>query len=228
MSLSSCGQNHFFNNGVKGSGNITTESRNANEDYKSIEVSQGIQVVVEQTQIPSIRVEVDDNLQEHIITKIENGVLKVYADKSFNATEAPIVMVKTPVINGLKTTSGAEITSSNILITDKIEVKTTSGSEIKIEVEADFISMDSSSGSSIEVSGKALKATTSSSSGSEIDAKNLLANEVKSNSSSGSSTAVNPILLLEADASSGSSIHYYTIPKTLAKEASSGASIKEK
>ena len=226
--FSSCNSGFNIGDGIQGSGNIITETRPATQDFKSIEVSQGIKVNVEQADTKSITVEADDNLQEHIITKIENGVLKIESDKNYNSTETPVVNVKMPVVNGLSASSGSEINSSNVLITENIKIKSSSGSQINIDVEADAISLESTSGSSIEAGGKALKLETSSSSGSEIDAENLMANEVISQTSSGSSTVVYPIVKLDAKASSGSSISYHKIPKTLSKEESSGGSVDEK
>ena len=219
--FSSCGM------GIKGSGTITTENRTVAEDFKSIKVSQGIEVIVEQADKKSITVEVDDNLQEHIITKIENGVLEIKADESFDATETALVKVKMPVINGLSASSGSEITSQNVLITENINVKSSSGSEIKIDVEADFIKAESSSGSTIEVNGKALKVETVSTSGSKLDAKNLMANEIIAKAESGGEISVYPILKLEAKASSGGDINYHKVPKTVSKEEHSGGSVSE-
>ena len=215
--------------GIKGSGNVTTETRTVNEDFKNIEVSSGIKVIVEQSDNKLITVETDENLQKHIITKVENGVLKIECDESYNTTNnGPVVNVKMPVINGLSSSSGSEITNIKTLITDKIDVKSNSGSKININVEADDITLESESGSNIEASGKALKLETSSSSGSEIKADKLMTNEVIAQSSSGSSTSVYPIVKLDAKASSGSSIHYYKTPKNISKGESSGGSINQK
>jgi len=215
-----------FGNGIKGSGNLTTETRSANEDFKSIEVSYGIKVNVEQADVKSISVEADDNLQKHIITKIENGVLKIDSNESYNSTETPMVNVKMPVISGLRASSGSEIFSIGTLISNNINAKSSSGSSINIEVEADAITLESSSGSTIEARGKALNLETTSSSGSTIDAKDLMANEVIAQTTSGSSTSVYPILKLEAKASSGSSIDYHKVPKTIIKKESSGGSVE--
>jgi Putative auto-transporter adhesin, head GIN domain len=225
--FSSC--NHAFNlvNGIKGSGKITTETRTVNEDFKSIEVSSGIKVIVEQSDSKLITVETDENLQKHIITKVENGVLKIECDESYNL-ESPVVNVKMPVIHGLSSSSGSEIISPKTLITDKIDVKSNSGSKINITVEADAISLESASGSSIEASGKALNLVTSSSSGSNIEADKLMTNEVIAQSASGSSTSIYPIVKLEAKASSGGSIRYYKDPKTILKEENSGGSVQQK
>ncbi len=225
--FSSCNSGFNFGNGIKGSGNITTETRPATQDFKNIEVSQGIKVNVEQADNTSITVETDDNLQEHIITKIENGVLKIESDKNYNATESPIVNVKMPIVNGLSASSGSEIKSSKKLISNTINVKSSSGSRITIEVESDAITLESSSGSEIKAGGKALKLETTSSSGSSINAKDLMSNEVIAQTTSGSSTSVYPILKLDAKASSGSSIDYYKVPKTVAKEENSGGSVSK-
>ncbi len=226
--FSSC--NHAFNlvNGIKGSGKTTTETRTVNEDFKSIEVSSGIKVIVEQSDNKLITVETDENLQKHIITKVENGVLKIECDESYNLDQSPVVNVKMPIINGLSSSSGSEITNSKIVVTDKIDVKSNSGSKINITVEADAISLESASGSTIEASGKALNLVTSSSSGSNIEADKLMTNEVIAQSASGSSTSIYPIVKLEAKASSGSSIRYYKDPKTISKEENSGGSVQQK
>lgn len=107
--FASCNNITHFRDGIKGNGNRTTETRPANSDLKNIEVSQGIKVIVGQANNKSITVEIDDNLQQHIITKIENGVLKINSDTNYNSTETPTVNVKMPIINGLSTSSGAEI-----------------------------------------------------------------------------------------------------------------------
>ncbi|MES2574881.1 MAG: head GIN domain-containing protein [Bacteroidota bacterium] len=219
--FSSCGS------GIKGSGTITTENRIVTEDFKNIEVSNGIEVIIEQSDNKSITVEADDNLQEHIITKIENGVLKIKSDENYNSTETPIVNVKTPVIRGLKANSGSEITSQNVLVTENMNVKSDSGSKISIDVEADFIKIESASGSKIEVSGKALKSETSSTSGSKINAENLMTNEVIAKAESGSKTSIYPIVKLEAKASSGGNISYHKTPKSVSKEENSGGSVAE-
>ena len=69
---------------------------------------------------------------------------------------------------------------------------------------------------------------TNSSSGSTINAQELAANEITAESTSGSNTSVNPIVLLNAKASSGSSIEYVKEPKKVVKEESSGGSVSKK
>lgn len=224
--FSACNMN-FSIGSEKGSGNVTTETRTINEDFKKIDVSHGIIVIVEQSDNKSVTVEADDNIQKLIVTRVENDVLIVEASEGYNTDNTPKVTVKMPVINGLSSSSGSNIKSNNTLVSQNLTVDASSGSEIGISVEADMLTLETTSGSTMEVSGKALKLETSASSGSVIDAEKLQANEVSSQGSSGSSTDVTPIVSLTGKASSGASIGYHKVPKTVTKEESSGGSVSE-
>jgi hypothetical protein len=215
-------------NTIKGSGNITKENRPVTADFKSIEVAQSIEVLVEQTDKPSIIVEADDNLQKHITTTIKDGVLEIKSDVSFNSGDNPKVSVQIPIIEGLKSTSASEIKSKNLLKGEKIAIETSSGGEINVALEFDAISGRSSSGSKIILSGKALKLDAKSSSGSNIDARDLLVNDVVAVASSGSSVKSHPIVSLDAEATSGGNISYNIHPKSVSKHESSGGSVYQK
>ncbi|WP_396163663.1 head GIN domain-containing protein [Flavobacterium sp.] len=213
--------------GIQGSGNITKEKRNIEAPFTAIVSDSGVSVIVAQESTASIEVETDDNIQQYITTKIENGTLYIKVEGSIN-TQSPInVSVKMPSINGLEASSGSTIHSKDRLKGMSLSLKTSSGSKIEVAIEFEKVTCDASSGSSIAISGKALSIQTSSSSGSEIDAKELAANEIVADASSGSFTKVKPIIKLNGTASSGSTITYYQSPKTLIKTESSGGSVTE-
>ncbi|MEO0059261.1 MAG: hypothetical protein RLZZ312_908 [Bacteroidota bacterium] len=226
--LASCKSSIEWGDGRKGSGTVTTQNRIANEAFSKIKVQQGIIVELSQNDSQSIAVTADDNIQDLIETKIENGTLTISAKESYNSTTSPRVAVSTKIIAALTASSGSEIKSFGQLSSTKLDVKSSSGSTIKIDVEADDLSLDSSSGSTINAAGKALKLETSASSGSSINAKKLLANDVFAQASSGSSTNISPIVSLEGKASSGSSVNYHQAPKIIKIEESSGGSVSAK
>ena len=221
--------NHSINlNSIEGSGNITTEKRTVEGNFKSIEVNNSIDLVIEQSDKMEIVVEADDNLQKHITTKVENGTLVISFDKnSFSNAGSKKVTVKMPVIDELEATSSATITGKNTLKGENIRLNTSSAASIDINIESDIITCDSSSGSSITINGKALKMETTASSGSEINATKLLANEITADVSSGASINVHPIVTLLAEASSGGEISYDIQPKSIQKKTSSGGTISQ-
>lgn len=213
---------------IRGNGHVTTEKRIVQGDFKSVEVSNAIDLVIEQSDKTEIIVEADDNLQKEISTKVENGVLVISCDyNSFINIKSKKVTVKMPIIDKLEASSSSTIQSINTLKGENISLEASSAGSISVNLEADSVICEASSGSTITVSGKALKLETTSSSGSDIDAKSLLANDIIANSSSGSSISVHPLVSLNAKASSGSDINYDVVPKKITKEESSGASISK-
>lgn len=227
IGLTSCNQNFNFGNGIDGSGNVITEKRNISQKFTKISSSSGVNVIVEQGSPTEVEVETDDNLIEHVITEVENGTLKVKIEGNINLMTTINVRVKTQTISSLESSSGSSITSKNNLNGTSIALKSSSGSEIDVELEYENVSCESSSGSDLKVSGKTLRLETKSSSGSEINASNLAANEVYAQSTSGSSSTVKPIVKLDAKASSGSSIDYVQEPKSKTIDETSGGSVSK-
>lgn len=216
-----------FGPGIDGNGNVTTQKRNVEGNFTKIDVSRGLNVTLEQADTYFVEVEADENLQEHITTKVENGTLFITSDENIDEATAKKIRVKLPSLTALETTSGSSVSTKNTFNGTDINVKTSSGSEADLSLEYDAIKCKSTSGSSLAVKGKALQLNTHSSSGSTIDAQSLLVNDVVSESSSGSSTDVHPLVSLNAKASSGSSIDYDSSPKTVTKEESSGGSVSK-
>jgi hypothetical protein len=191
----------------------------------SKDLERGLEVVISQSELKKIEVEADQNLLEHISTKVENGVLIITSDESIDSSETMIVRVQMPVIEGLTATSGSKITVGTTLKGTSIRLDSSSGSEIEAFLEYDEVRSTSSSGSSITLIGIALKLFTDASSGSDITAKSLEANTVKSEASSGSTTSVNALQELTASASSGASIKSVSKPSIINKDESSGGNV---
>jgi hypothetical protein len=225
--FASC-NNSVNSKSIKGSGNVTTEKRIVEGDFESIEVSNSIDLVIQQSDKKEIIVEADDNLQNSITTRVENGVLIVACNyNSFINIESKKVTVIMPIIEALRASSASSITSINTLKSENISLRTSSAATMKLNIESDNITSKSSSGSSISMKGLALSLEAIASSGSTINANKLLANEVTAKSSSGSSIDVHPIVRLTAKASSGSNINYNNTPKSIDKKSSSGGSINK-
>lgn len=219
---------NFNVNTVEGSGNVTTEKRIVEGDFKNISVSNAIDVVIEQSDATEITVEADDNLQKEIITKVENGTLIIKCKySSFRNITMKKVTVKVPSLEKIEASSASTVQSKNVFQGENMDLESSSAATMDLNIESDNISATSSSGSSINVQGKALKVQTKASSGATVDAGKLLANEVNADVSSGGSINVHPIVSLKAEASSGGHINYDITPKTIEKKSSSGGSISQ-
>ena len=134
LSLASCNANLNLGDGIDGSGNVVTEKRTIEAPFTKIDASTGVEVIVEQGATTEVEVEVDDNLMEHIVTRVENGTLIVKIDGNINTMESAIVRVSTKTIEGLESSSGATIRSKSTLRGPNLKVKSSSGSTINSDL----------------------------------------------------------------------------------------------
>lgn len=219
--FSSCGFNE-----IDGSGNVIKKTRPAQEEFTSIDVSEGIELIISTGGIRSVTVEADDNFHEHITTEIKGGELKIGSDSNFrNGTVR--VIVSLPKLETVEASSSAIVRSEGTLKVDSIELSSGSGANVDVSVDAQEVTLDSGSGGHIKISGKTEDLQTESSSGGHIDAKGLAAKNVDAEASSGGHTQVNAIERLSADASSGGNITYTNTPNKLDKQTSSGGNVAQ-
>jgi len=224
VSLSSC---HFdLNIGqVNGNGNVVTENRPVTEDFTGVRGSSGIDVILEQGTENKIVVVADENLQELIETEIHNGFLKIKTSKNKNIGRSKSKKVYVTYINleTIEASSGADVVANNVIKSEYLTLKSSSGADLELEVNAKELTATTSSGSDIKVYGKARRFIAEASSGSDLNARELLVKKCKANASSGADITVNVMEDLEAKASSGGDIKYYGNPLTVnAKDGRSG------
>jgi hypothetical protein len=212
---------------VKGNGNVTEEVRNVGE-FDQIEVSRGMNVYITQGSPAKVIVVADENLHEVIQTKENGGVLKIYADENIRWAKEKKVLVTVEKLNGLESTSGANVWSRNQILSENLELKATSGASITMEVNAKFLKADCSSGANINLSGLAKEAELESSSGANLKGPDLKADRCTMEASSGGNVSSTVVEKLKAKASSGGSIDYYGEPSSSEIDKSSGGSINKK
>jgi hypothetical protein len=212
--------------GTKGNNQIVTQERKLNKSFDGIDVSQGINVFLTQGNEENISVETDENIQEILITKVNNNnILEVYFDENVRKVATKNVYITAKNIHFLDTSSGASITAEEAIKTATLELKSSSGSSIRVEVVSNLATAKASSGSSIKIIGKTNSFNAKASSGSTIRADRFESSEVEAKVSSGASIDVNAKNLLVASASSGGSIDYEGNPKKLVKNTSSGGNV---
>ncbi|PCH52038.1 MAG: DUF2807 domain-containing protein [Flavobacteriaceae bacterium] len=211
--------------GIKGNGNVISENRILNTDFDAIKVQQGINLYLTQGNLTTLNVEADENILNLLITEVKNNELKVYFEKNVYRAKARNVYLTTATISNIRTSSGASVKSDNTLQVKSLDLDSSSGSSIKINVNATEVTSESSSGAVIDIFGNTKTFSARASSGSSIDADKLEAVDVYAKVSSGANINVNVSGKLTAKASSGGSIDYEGSPKNIDKDTSSGGSV---
>lgn len=220
VSTTSC----FFD-GVKGDGNVISKNRKISNDFSRIKVSRGLHVFVTKSADISLTVEADENLHELITTEVKNGTLVITSIKNIRWASAKNIHLSVENINEILVSSGAEVSSENTVVTKRLKVDASSGSQVKLHVRVKDLNCETSSGAMIHLDGDTIDLTVSSSSGSNINAYALDAENCEAKASSGSNIKVNVSDSFEGKASSGSHINYKGNPKKVKKNESSGGSV---
>ncbi len=212
-------------NGMQGNGNVVRENRNIQEDFDAISISTGISARLITGEASEVIVESDENLQEMIITEVEDGVLKVYSKGNIWGRSTRKVYIKMPRVESISSQSGSNVKSEYPISASDLMLSSSSGSRIDVELNAKFVDADVSSGSSIILKGSADQIKADASSGSSINGRALTAEEAELDVSSGASIRVDVSKFLKASASSGGSIRYTGSPDQISESSSSGGSV---
>lgn len=214
---------------------LSGESRSVGE-FSGIQVSTGVNVVFKQESPTNVKVIADADKLQYIVTKVDNGVLKVYVDNKGQKNlkfKNISVNVFSPRMDNIKTSSGSTFTTINSVrennlsidassgsivkgkfnIANDTKVEATSGSDIKIDINSKNFDFKGSSGSSTKFDGQAGMASFDISSGALCKADNLRTNQVEAESTSGGSLSINVVDKLKARASSGGLIKYKGNPE---------------
>jgi hypothetical protein len=224
--FTSCNVNMF--NRISGNNNVTSNDRSTKESFTKVKVSSGLDLYLEQGSKNTVTVEADENLQDIIITEVKDGVLKIYTEKNIWRAKSRKVYVTIKTLEAITATSGADVYATKTITSNDLKVSSTSGADIRIDVDAENVETSSNSGSDIEITGIATNHKTSASSGASIDAYNLKSKNVTANVSSGADINVFASESINARASSGGDIDFKGRPAEVKKKSNSGGSISQK
>ncbi|MEC3908269.1 head GIN domain-containing protein [Tamlana sp. 2201CG12-4] len=228
LTLFSCNFDINLNPGVKGNGKVVIEERSINQPFSTIKATEGLDVYLTQSNDESITVEADENLHELILTEVQDGVLKIHTKENIGHASSKKIMVNFKDISSIISTSGSDVYSTNTITADHLDLKSTSGSDMRLAVNTTSLNCKSTSGSDLRLSGETSKLIAQATSGSDIKAADLMAESSQVKASSGADITVNTSKELTASASSGGDIKYYGNPEKVEKNDSPSGSIKQK
>ncbi|SHI30436.1 head GIN domain-containing protein [Algibacter luteus] len=227
LMLLSCNFDMNLNSGVRGNGDVITTDRNISASFTSIKATEGLDVYLTQSDIESISVEADENLHDLILTEVEDGVLRIHTKENIGRASSKRVNVSFKDISSITSTSGSDVYSTNTISAERLDLKSTSGSDMTLDVNTSILNCKSTSGSDLRLSGKTIKLYAEATSGSDIKAADLSAESSEVKATSGADITVNTSKALTARATSGGDIRYYGNPETVDKSDSSSGSIKQ-
>ncbi len=210
--------------GIRGNGDVRTEDRSISDNFSAIKVQQGINLYLTQGSDVSMTVEADDNIMDLLITEVRNGELKIYFEKNVNRATRNVYLTANDITK-IASSSGASVKSENTIRSTSLDLSSSSGSSIKLKVNAEEVKSSTSSGAEMDLYGSTEYLSAKASSGSHIDAEDLKSMNALAKASSGANIDLNVEKSLTAKASSGGDIDYVGSPRDVNKDTSSGGSV---
>ncbi len=221
--------------GGSGGNNFSTSSGSASEEVRKVASFSGIQVSsginVSFTQDAKQKVVVDSDRPKFVKTEVVGDILKIYVDNNNNRNlkfKKLSVTVSAPELSKIAVNSGANFNTLNTVKSDyfqiaatsganlkadldtkgKVELSTTSGSNVRLNVNADELEMSATSGSSATLYGKIRATTFDVSSAATVNAQDLETQKSKINASSAANIKVNATENINVTGTSGASVRY--------------------
>jgi len=223
----SCNFSMNLGEGVDGNGNVITVDRDISTDFDQIKVSQGLDLYITQSNDVALSIEADENLHDLIMTDVENNILRIYSTENIRRSSSKKIMLNINDISAIKATSGSDVYSTNTIEVDELELNTTSGADMKLDVKTQLLNCHSTSGSDIRVSGTTEVLIAEATSGSDIKADKLKAETSKVKATSGADISVNTSKELTARATSGGDVRYSGNPEKVNTSDSSSGSVRQ-
>ena len=141
---------------LDGSGNIIGENHTV-LSFNKIIVETEATVILSQDNFQSLHVQADDNLQNLIETKIENGTLKISVPKCVNPTKNITVFVSMKDVDEITLAGNGKILAPSDITTNSIKLVVAGSGEINFdELHAENITSQSLGNGNITIKGSAV------------------------------------------------------------------------
>ena len=220
--LSSCG---LFGKRVRGTGNITTETRGIT-GYNSVDVSGNIDVYVKQDSSQSVKVETDDNLLGLVEVYEEGGVLHIRTRKGYNLnpTRGIKVFVAGSEFRRFEASGACDIYSENMIISSgSVDIDLSGSCDAKLELRAPKVSADISGSGSVTLNGETRDLSVDGTGSSSFKCMGLKSENVEVDITGSGSAEVFASIKLDVDVTGSGSVKYMGNASVSQKVSGSGS-----
>jgi len=183
------------------------------KNFNSIGISSGIDLYLTQGGSEAVTIKSDTETLKDIIVEQSGNNINIKFKDGINwggvfKNRVIKAYVNYKTLNALAASGGSDVYTQNQLKTDKMAIRSSGGSDLKLNVVCEDITIQSSGGSDINLKGKATNMSIQSSGGSDIDAYEFITEYAKVQASGGSDVSIYVSKGLEASASGGGDVSY--------------------
>lgn len=193
-----------------------------------VHVASGIDLELTQGANQSVVVQADENLMEYILTRVENGVLRIYSEVNIMNTKSKVVKVTVKDINRLQASSAGDIEGKSVIKSDALRIDVSSAGDVEIAVDVRELNIEVSSAGDLDISGSADVMNAAVSSAGDLDAPELKVREANIEVSSSGDAEIYVTERLTAKSSSAGNVYYGGNPEYVDARSSSSGNIRKR
>jgi hypothetical protein len=158
---------------IKGNGKVTTENRTVS-GFSKISLAGSIDLTIEQNGKEGVLVETDENLQNVIITEVENGTLKIHVknDVSISSTKM-IVHVSCIDLSAINSGGSGDVHFKSKLKGDHLSISNGGSGDYKIDLAVKKLDINSGGSGDFTIKGDAGDFEFSGAGSGDVNAKEL-------------------------------------------------------
>jgi hypothetical protein len=144
---------------VNGNGNMITQSRTTS-DYNSVGLTGSMDVILVTGKEGNLKVEAEENLQQHIVTEVRGGKLLISVEKGYSISPSRnygiTITVPFTDIEGVSLTGSGDIRSSDLVKADKFYINITGSGNVRLPLQAKNTSANITGSGDIDLSGSSV------------------------------------------------------------------------
>ena len=168
----------WFGKRIKGNGNMITKTRTVGE-YDKIGVGGSFDVKLVAGDEGKLTINIDKNLLEYLVTKVEDGKLKIKWKKGINASHKKIVItVPFRDIESVGLAGSGDVYSEDVIKADSFKAALAGSGDLKLKIDSGYIKSTISGSGDIYLEGNTSAAKVSIAGSGDIHAYDLESNDV--------------------------------------------------
>lgn len=183
--------------------------------FHAIDVATGIQLFLVSGTTEEVAVSASTTeFRDHIVAKVENGVLKLYYDSKLKAINKKKenkqlkAYVSCRQLDGLYTSTGALVKIQGVLKMPAIEIKASTGAQVNGDVDTKSLLVRQSTGSQINLSGRSESLEVEGDTGSKFKGEEMTTQTCNISVSTGANVSVNAEKEMVVKANTGGLVKY--------------------
>lgn len=139
---------------IRGNGNMITKTRTVGE-YDKVAVGGSFDVKLVSGKEGKLTIKIDENLLEYLVTKVEDGKLKIKWKKGTNIYAKKGILITVPFeeINAVTLAGSGDVYSEDIIKTDSFKAALSGSGNLKLAVSAQNVTSAISGSGNINLNG---------------------------------------------------------------------------